>query len=470
MTRRILSFRAKLLAGHVGLVLAVLLLVLVELNRSLAIDLRSGLATRVREQTLGAAGWVGQNRHPEKLALRLAEVVGARVTIADEEGRMLADSDPDRASEDLAAQPEIVAALRGEVGEATRSDPTRGDVVFVAVRANDDLIVRLAAPLSAVEAPVDAMQNRLLFALLLATAAAALLGLIASRIAARPLRAMTEAADRIAKGNYDVDLPPPSPDEFGVLTEALGSLARQLEGDMARIAKLEKIRRDFVANLSHELRTPVTAVQGYAETLLEGAPDEETRREFLGVIHHHAKRLNALVDALIRLSAIEARAPEDTAREPVDLGAIAKHVVATARAKSKDREVTIEVGVSEPSKVWGDPLGVEQIVDNLVDNAIKYGKPGGTVRLSSVTRGPWVELSVSDDGPGIAAEHLPRLFERFYRVDPGRSRARGGVGLGLAIVRHLAEAMGGTIDVESTPGVETRFTLRLPAFEGSAPA
>jgi signal transduction histidine kinase len=467
VTRRVLSFRAKLLAGHVGLVLAVLLLVLFELNRSLALDLRAQLTSRLRDQALGAAPWVRQNRHPEKLAARMAEVVGARVTIADNLGNLLADSDPDAGAEELGTRPEILAALRGEVGEATREEGEAGEVAYVAVRATDDLLVRLSAPLSDVEAPVDAMRNRLLFALALAIGAAALLGIIASRVAARPLRAMTNAADRLAKGDYDISLPAPSPDEFGVLTEALSSLAKQLQEDMTRIQKLEKIRRDFVANLSHELRTPVTAVQGYAETLLEGHVDEDKRREFLEVIHHHANRLNALVSALLRLSAIEARAPEDTTREPVDLGAIARHVVATARPKSIEHEVTLETSFPEPARVWGDPLGVEQIVDNLVDNAIKYGKRGGTVRVNAVTEGDWMELRVSDDGPGIQAEHLPRLFERFYRVDPGRSRAEGGMGLGLAIVRHLTEAMGGRIDVESKVGAGTTFTVTLPTFDAS---
>jgi two-component system phosphate regulon sensor histidine kinase PhoR len=222
--------------------------------------------------------------------------------------------------------------------------------------------------------------------------------------------------------------------------------------------------------VSHELRTPVTAIQGYAETLLRGPVDEATRRDFLEIIHRHAIRLGALVEGLLTLSELEARPPEQAVRERVDVGAIAEHVRATLRERASQRSARLEVELDEGLMARGDPVAVEQVIENLVDNAIKYGRhAGGEVKVTGRRRDDRVVVEVHDDGPGIGAEHLPRLFERFYRVDAGRSRERGGTGLGLAIVKHLVESMGGTIDVTSAATAGTTFHVDLPAFAASYP-
>jgi two-component system phosphate regulon sensor histidine kinase PhoR len=237
--------------------------------------------------------------------------------------------------------------------------------------------------------------------------------------------------------------------------------------DMTEIRRFEAMRRDFVANVSHELRTPITAIQGYAETLLgegrgAGAPGAAMDRQFLEIIHRHARRLGRLVEDLLRLSALEARR-EPAPREPVPLGPLVEHVVATVRARPEAAELAIAVEVAPDAVALGDPAGLEEAIENLVDNAVKYGRPGGAVRIQGERAEGRALLRVIDDGPGIAPEHLPRIFERFYRVDPGRSRERGGTGLGLSIVKHLVEAMGGAVRVESDVGKGVRFTLDLPA-------
>jgi two-component system phosphate regulon sensor histidine kinase PhoR len=301
------------------------------------------------------------------------------------------------------------------------------------------------------------MRRRLGFAFALAIAAALGLGALASRLAARPLRAMTESATRIARGDYAI-VPSTSPDDFGVLSRTLASLA-------AHLRRLLVVRRDFVANVSHELRTPVTAIQGYAETLLRAPVDEATRQEFLEIIHRHASRIGALVEDLLTLSELEARPPEQSVRDRVEIAAIADHVRATLRDRAAQRRARVEVDVDERTIARGDPVGVEQVIENLVDNAIKYGRDdAGTVRVVGRREGDHATLEIVDDGPGVAAEHLPRLFERFYRVDAGRSRERGGTGLGLAIVKHLVESMGGSIDVRSDVGRGTVFRVILPAW------
>jgi two-component system phosphate regulon sensor histidine kinase PhoR len=301
------------------------------------------------------------------------------------------------------------------------------------------------------------MRRRLSFSAALAVSVALALAFLVSRVASRPLRTMTESASRIARGDYDIAVSSTSPDEFGMLSASLVSLAAQLR-------QHETIRRDFIANVSHELRTPVTAIQGYAETLLAGSTDAATSRGFAEIIHRNAERIGRLVEDLLHLSALEARRGDLAPRERVELRPIAEHVVLTLNKQLSDRRATIELDIATDAAAIGDPAAVEQVTLNLVDNALKYGRRGGVVRLACHRAAGRIELSVSDDGPGIEAAHLPRLFERFYRVDAGRTRALGGTGLGLAIVKHLVESMGGTIAVESEVGRGTRFCVVLPAF------
>ena len=463
-----LTFRTKLLASHVAVVAAVVLIALFELDRSLGADLAADLDRRLELQAAGAAQWITAGRHPDKLAGRLAAVVGARVTILDRDGNTLGESDAEEALIQgkfaLDGAPEIAAARASGIGRATRRSPDGSHSMrYVAVPAGEGLVLRLAMPLSGIEETVSHMRRRLLFAAALAVAAAIGLGVIASRVAARPLRVMTRAATRIAQGDYAAFVASDSPDDFGVLARALGSLAAALQRDMTQIRRLETMRKDFVANASHELRTPVTAIQGYAETLLDSGADAEKSRRFLEIIHRHARRLGVLLERLLLLSELEARPPEDARRESVQLGGIAAHVLETLRERAAAAGVTVSVAIDPAARALGDPDGLEQVVENLVDNALKYGKAAGTVRIEGARAGDRVRLAVIDDGPGVAPEHLPRLFERFYRVDPGRSRERGGTGLGLSIVKHLVESMGGSVTVESEAGEGCRFTIELPA-------
>src|SRR5215472_122194 len=230
-----LSFRTKLLASHVALVAAVVLLVLLELNRALAADLGRQLDTGLLQQAAGAAQWVGEGRrHPDKLAGRLALVVNADVTIYDRDGNVLGAAAPPTDTAPLvndrsAEVPEVVAARHGGLGHDTRVLSGGEEMHYVAVPAGDGEVLRLGAPVSAINATVKGMQRRLLFASVLAIAAALALGLLAAWGAARPLRAMTASATRIARGDYDIGPPSASPDEFGVLSRSLASLAAELK-------------------------------------------------------------------------------------------------------------------------------------------------------------------------------------------------------------------------------------------------
>jgi len=231
--------------------------------------------------------------------------------------------------------------------------------------------------------------------------------------------------------------------------------------DVTRLRRLETVRRDFVANLTHELRTPVTAIRGYAETLESTSVDAVTRAEFLQTIHRNAMRIGRLVDDLLVLQELDARPNARLAAEPIDLGVVVQNAIRTAQPHAERAQVALKSEVDGALRVLGDPDRLEQVVQNLVDNGIKYG--GSEVRIRAEKNGGGVSLVVEDDGPGIPDDHLARLFERFYRVDAGRSREQGGSGLGLAIVKHLTEAMGGSVAVDSRVGGGSRFTVRLPA-------
>lgn len=233
--------------------------------------------------------------------------------------------------------------------------------------------------------------------------------------------------------------------------------------DITRIQKLEKIRRDFVANVSHELRTPLTSIQGFAETLLSGAlSDPEHNREFIETIQTEAERLTHLVEDLLNLSAIE------SGKKKLNLSSLSildilKEVEESLNSFAQKHTVTLEIVV--PAKLpplHADRDAMKQLFMNLVDNAIKFNKKNGKVILEAVPNGDFITISIQDTGIGIPEQELPRIFERFYRVDKARSRELGGTGLGLSIVKHILEAHSGTIRVESAAGKGSTFFVTLP--------
>jgi signal transduction histidine kinase len=463
-----IAYGTKLALGAVLLVVVVGAVVLLLIDRALRSDLMNDLDARLESNARGAAAWAAQGQHPERLALRLAGIVGARVTILDSDGRIVGDSvEASSLGKDEAKNPEVIEALRGRPGHATRFTAGGIETRYVAIPAEQGFVLRLGASLATIHATVYRVRTRLAVASGLGIVVAIGLSYVASRLAARPLGAMRDAAQRIADGDYSVSLAGQSPDEFGALERSLQVLATRLDEDRKRIERLEATRRDFVANVSHELRTPVTAIQGYSETLLRGAPDAETAKRFLETMHRQARRISGLVTDLLRLSEIEARDREGVALGPVRLADVVSEAVAMVR-ENNDRRADIRMEVPQDLMVRADAASLEQIVSNLVENAVRYGVPRegangapAEVRVFAREVSDRVEVVVQDTGPGIAPEHLPRLFERFYRVDPTESRGAGGTGLGLAIVKHLAESMGGAVRVRSELGRGASFTVEL---------
>ncbi len=234
--------------------------------------------------------------------------------------------------------------------------------------------------------------------------------------------------------------------------------------DITDLERLERIRKDFVANVSHELRTPLTAIRGYAETLLDGAlEDPENNRKFLDVIRAHAIRLNNIASDLLILSELESGQPV-TAPEPVSIREALEAALHTAESEARVRGITLHAGALDAGEVLGHRIRLEQALVNLLDNAVKFNRPGGEVRIEAAwTADGKARISIADTGVGIPSDDLPRIFERFYRVDKARSREVGGTGLGLSIVKHVVERMGGTITVASELGKGSCFVVELPA-------
>jgi signal transduction histidine kinase len=301
---------------------------------------------------------------------------------------------------------------------------------------------------------------------LLAGAVAAFIALFLARILARgmtqPLRDMARAARRMARGDYGATVEVRSRDEVGQLADAFNRMAGEMEG-------LERLRRDLVANVSHELKTPISALRAHMENLLDGV--EEPNPALLAVMLAQADRLTRLVDQLLDLSRLES-GDLHLDRQPVQLAPLVDRVLAEAAMARPDRARTLTVLNEIPSDlptVSADPERVHQVLFNLLDNAFRFTGDGGSIRVGAKREEGWCEVSVQDDGPGIPQEHLPLVFERFYRVEASRSRDDGGTGIGLAIARSIVEAHGGRIWAESTDGQGCTFRFVLPIADG-APA
>ena len=278
---------------------------------------------------------------------------------------------------------------------------------------------------------------------------------------------LSEALDTALRGqtrSIDIQL-----ESKGTLRDLMVRATPQGEGsgavlvihDVTEIRRLETVRRDFVANVSHELRTPVSIIQANTETLLSGALDEPAQaRRFLDAVRRNAERLGQLISDLLDISRIEAGKYKIDMR-PLSMASVVRSVHKAVAEACRRRGVVLEIAVGEGLEVRADPGALEQVLVNLVENAVKYGPEGARVELEAVEQGAMIRIEVRDEGPGIAPAHRRRVFERFYRIDPGRSRHMGGTGLGLAIVKNLTEAMGGDVGVDPREPTGSVFWVRL---------
>ncbi|MHC1698218.1 MAG: two-component system histidine kinase PnpS [Geobacteraceae bacterium] len=580
----------KLMASYLALVI----LIGAILYGYLSHTLRNNLDTEIRENLFNETRLVkimstkeiaDLDRDAPALARTIGKEIKARVSIIRTDGKVAGDSELTDTEllklENHASRPEFIQAIENGQGVATRFSATLGtNMIYTALpfqtTSGQPGVIRLALPLSRVDAAMTSLGTILGASLLLAVICSLLLSYILSFITSRPLRSMAAAAALIGKGEFGSRIPISSSDEIGELAEVLNEMAEKTESQLERISAeknrldtilrgmgegvivtndsgivtlanpafralfsldqscigkalieiarqpslnnalkkvlnsreelleemvmlvpeeknilthwvplleeskligtvavfhditdlkmLEKIRKDFVANVSHELRTPVSVIKGYAETILsegQNLPPEKLV-QFIEVIHSHAERLAHLISDLLTLSRIESGA---IPLEPVPVSILSAvnrvtHLL-EQKALSKQVSLTKTDALATLPDIQADPDKLEQILINLLDNAIKFTPAGGTVTVDAADLGDRVRIDVKDSGIGIPSKDIPRIFERFYRVDTARSRELGGTGLGLSIVKHIVQAHGGSVAVESTPGAGSIFSFTL---------
>jgi signal transduction histidine kinase len=381
-----------------------------------------------------------------------APTVNARVMIVDASDRLvlpLADSQSTRTSQ--IDDPIAVRAAQTNTTQSGRLEREGKPYAEAAIPLSQGFVLVLRAPLEDTLSNVELVRRRLLLAGAVALLLSLALGYGAAYLFARRLRRLERAADRIASGRFDEPIVDRGGDEVGQLAAAFDRMRQRLAG-------LERARREFIANASHELRTPIFSLGGFLELLDDEDLDEATRKEFLGTAREQVTRLTKLATDLLDLSRLDAGRMQ-LEREKLDLGALARTICREFEAVARAKRHELETVLDGAADAVGDEQRTIQIGRILVENALLHTPPGTTVRIRAGRENGRAVLEVEDEGPGIAATQQSQVFDRFYRVDGGVTT---GSGLGLAIAKELAELMGGAIELESGPG-STVFRLALPA-------
>ncbi|WP_346978055.1 sensor histidine kinase [Collinsella aerofaciens] len=405
------------------------------------------------------------NEQQEPIAfLRSLDREDLRITLINKDGSVAYDNEASPSMlPNHGDRPEVVKAFESGSGSAERASSTLDEIMlYRAVRLNNGQVVRLAQA----QPGIAAILMSLVAPMLLIAAAGAVLSFFLAR---RESRAIIEPLQEV-----DLDHPRRSYEhayaEMVPMLERIESQRQELKRQMAVLADNDRMRREFTANITHELKTPLTAISGYAELIANGMVEgEDDLRNFGGRIYREAGRLAALVNDILTLSNLDEaeRASEGEAvpigsTEPIELSRAILTVEQRLEQVARQSDVTIG-HETKPVVIEGVPRLIDELIYNLASNAIRYNRPDGTVTLCCGTNDeghPY--LSVADTGIGIAPEEQGKVFERFYRVDKSRSKARGGTGLGLAIVKHAALYHHASIDLSSEPGVGTTITVTFP--------
>ena len=584
-------FLWKLFATYVVVVLfaASIIGVLLQshLQRVLSADYEANLSDQAHVlMPFAVQALTGTELNAQDLATRMGQDAGSRITLVLPDGTVLADSDQTPLFMDNHLdRPELVAARATGSGVSRRfSETLQRRMLYVAraVHPAERVLgyVRVAMPMSVIEARLAASRRTLLLGASVAVLLALVLGLVVARRITSPIVEMTAMAEALRAGRR-ARVSPRSSDELGILGHALNrfadegelrlaNLGRQraqldailsgvpagvvavdederivfvnrtvanmlglpeedvagrhvwevvriaevtelIDGvretlspglrsitlhseagqvdldvratpfamgdetgvvvifyDLTTVRRLERVRRDFVANVSHELKTPLTSMSGFVETLLDGAIHDSAHNvRFLEKIDLQVDRLISVVDDLLELARVESPA-ESVHLQPVAWKPVLDNVVARHAAQIEAKGLTLELRAPEEVRVYGDPRAMDKVLDNLVDNAVKYTGEGGRIGIEVTREERFARVDVVDTGRGIPAKDLRRVFERFYRVDKARSQRLGGTGLGLSIVKNLVLSMSGTVDVDSEIGVGSRFTVHLPLVADAA--
>ena len=366
-------------------------------------------------------------------------------------------------AEGLERTPNVFKAISGEAGYVSDRSASYMDVALPISGANKDYILYVKDDKSTVQGLSSALFGILGRAVLIGLVISVLLSLVLAKAMVTPIQGLTRAAERVAAGDFSPKLESDAQDEIGELTRTFNRMSAQLQKTLDDLKKSEAMRREFVANVSHELRTPITSIRSYAETLqdADGLP-EATEQEFLGVIVRESDRMTNIVQDLLMLSRFDAGSVAFSfQRFSFEKSLRDVYNAMLLEAQRHRHRFTLELKTPLPDIV-GDTARIEQVLINMVSNAIKYTKDGGVIAITAGQREDVVWVSVRDNGIGIPKEDVPKVFDRFYRVDKARSRESGGTGLGLSIAKEIVAKHSGEIALTSYPGKGTTITVTLP--------
>jgi two-component system, OmpR family, phosphate regulon sensor histidine kinase PhoR len=400
-----------------------------------------------------------------------------RITLIDEFGNVLADSDvPLQEIEKVKNhldRPEVQQAKRTGIGHDIRQSATVDrPFLYMAKEVKKSPsnsvfrnlhYIRLSVPYEQVQRQIDQIRSIVIVTGLGVLFVIIVVSFFVSRRITHSIVQIVRGVERVRAGDLDAQLVISSNDEVGLVAKAINELVEKLKADIVQLKKLEQVRSQFLGNVSHELRTPIFAVQGYLETLQNGAVDDvSVNRTFLEKAQSNLSRLNVLLEDLINISQIESGEMKMSFRY-LRINEFIESTVKDyeAMAASHNVKLTLLSGTKTEDEVYGDKQRLRQVLNNLISNAINYNKPGGEVIVAIEKKTQGIQISVKDTGVGISSDHLQRIFERFYRIDSDRSRALGGTGLGLAIVKHIVEAHGSFVNVESKVGEGSVFSFLL---------
>ncbi|RYZ55692.1 MAG: sensor histidine kinase [Proteobacteria bacterium] len=411
-------------------------------------------------------------RDPEQIRkiVEVAREAKVRISVLDQDESLLLESDANEimSYENQRPRPELSEAKVKEVGLAKRVSPiSKLETLYSAKKIETPrgtLLLRLGVPMQKLEERLKEIFTALAIGAAFGMVLSVLIALILVRRITDPVREMTKVAEAISHGNYAARIRRLPANELGTLGEAINRLAEAVQANISRREKMEKIRRDFSSNVSHELKTPLTSIKGYADTLLEGAiDDKENNVRFLRIINSNVERMVSLVNESLNLATIEAN-EGIVELTPVDWKPIIQEAVNRHQIRMNEKGIVFKhPDAAENMLVRGDRKAMFHILDNLLQNALSYTPANGEVELKVISDNKFCELSVSDTGIGIAKHDQSRIFQRFYRVDAARTRNEGGTGLGLAIVKHLVIQIQGSITVASEINRGSTFTVRLPS-------
>jgi len=457
----------KLYAGYVLVILfctaIVSLMIARQMQEDSLLEIEKSLHSQaiiIRESILSALA----PDQIDNLQQRIQQMTGdidTRITITSENGIVLADSQQDPVTMDNHRErPELQQAHESGLGVVTRFSKTLSKSMRYMAMPIDDAnhqygFIRVALPLSHIDQRLDRLRNIVMVAASLTAIIALLLGFWIARSFAAPLSRMTNMAKLYSEGDYKQRLEIDRQDEIGELAKTLNLFAETA-------AQREATRRDFIANASHELKTPVTAIQGITETLLEDAGmDEEMRKQFLQKVNGQSIRLSQLISDLLALSRLESSGTDSF--KNIALKEIIEGNCKVLLPFAKEKTLSLDFQCPETKVVIsGDEESLNQLLINLLDNAIKYTPEGGKVTVQLTTNNEQAIIEVEDNGIGVEPAEQQRIFERFYRVDKARSKTLGGTGLGLSIVKHIVIRHQGHIALESTPDQGSIFRVTLP--------